>query len=136
MLISQAKTIRSGVPAVCAGLAIAFSAAGEVHVYLDQGAYESALVSSTVVDFEGVPYGELIVRPAGHDWGGLVAGVTMYQIDADIQQALQSLRQPGGVNPLLVAHVQQCQPLAVKRVLGDGDLDRQAQLRRFLTGNA
>ncbi|UCD73817.1 MAG: hypothetical protein JSV91_08450 [Phycisphaerales bacterium] len=52
-------------------------------MYLDQSSYEAALLTSTVVDFEGVPFGELIVRPAGYSWDGLVAGIMMYQIDAE-----------------------------------------------------
>ncbi|UCD73816.1 MAG: hypothetical protein JSV91_08445 [Phycisphaerales bacterium] len=73
-----------GLVAVTAVFALSFSAAGEVHVYLDQSSYEAALVSSTVVDFEGVPDGQIIVRPAGYSWGGLVAGVTMWQMDKDV----------------------------------------------------
>ena len=85
MTIRRAKMSCHIVAAALVALIPAFSVAGEVHVYLDQGAYESALVSSTVVDFEGVPWGEIISRPAGYEWDGLVAGIGMYQVDAQVQ---------------------------------------------------
>ena len=55
-----------------AALTLAGAAPAAVEVYLDQGAYESALVASTIVDFEGVPDGEIIAISAGHSWLGLV----------------------------------------------------------------
>jgi hypothetical protein len=64
---------------------LAARAPAAVQVYLDQGEYESALVASTIVDFEDVPDGEIIPIAAGHSWLGLVAGIDLYQVDANAQ---------------------------------------------------
>lgn len=68
--------------AAIAGLASS-GAVGEVVVFTDQGAYEASMITSTVVDFEGVPEGEIIPRYVGHAWGTMTAGVNMYQVDAE-----------------------------------------------------
>jgi hypothetical protein len=56
----------------------------DVVMYTDRDLFEQALSDSSAVDFEGIPDGDLQVRPAGWLWGDLEAAVTMYQLDANV----------------------------------------------------
>ena len=84
MFTWQSKSAIVGSVSLFVVMAIPDIATAEVRVYLDQGSFEAALLTSKVVDFEGVPDGELIVRAAGYSWDGLVAGVKMYQMDKNV----------------------------------------------------
>jgi len=84
MLTGYSKWRRRAWVSFPAALTLAGAAPAAVEVYLDQAAYESALVASTIVDFEGVPDGEIIAISAGHSWLGLVAGINLYQVDANV----------------------------------------------------